>query len=318
MNKGDSKKTVVLCGGVGAAKLLSGLIMATDPADVTAIVNTADDTILHGLHISPDLDTITYTLADEINPETGWGLKDEGWKAMEMVRRYNGIDWFRLGDRDLGTHLYRTHRLSEGASLQQATKEIAQAWDIPITILPVSNDPIATLVTTEHGDEIGFQDYFVRLSHNVIVKDIRFSGITNAKPADGVIEKIKEASSIIIAPSNPIVSIGPILEVPEVRETLKSRREDVTAVSGIVNGKALKGPADRLLRELGHDPSVLGVARFYSDICSKLVIDESDMGYKESIEEIGVSCFATNTIMSNPTLAASLCRTVSELGNYDE
>ena len=315
MSKRLTEKIVVLCGGVGAAKLLSGLVQVMDPSEITAIVNTADDMTLHGLHISPDLDTITYTLAGEINPETGWGLRDEGWKAMEMVKKYSGVDWFRLGDRDLGTHLFRTQRLSEGASLQEVTKEIALAWDIPVSIVPVSNDPIRTFVTTEEGVEIGFQDYFVRLSHNVVVTDIRFDGIESAKPSEGILEQINLASSVIIAPSNPIVSIGPILGVPGVREVLQDRRCDVTAISGIVGGKALKGPADRLLQELGHESSVAGVARLYSDISSRLVIDEIDKDERERVEQEGVECVITNTIMESSDLAASLCRTVLALGN---
>ncbi len=310
MSESPSKKIVVLCGGVGAAKLLSGLVTVIDPSEITAIVNTADDTTLHGLHISPDLDTITYTLAGEINPRTGWGLKDEGWKALEMVRKYGGIDWFQLGDRDIGTHLFRTQRLSEGASLQEVTKEISLAWDIPVSILPVSNDPIRTFVTTEEGDEIGFQDYFVRLSHNVVVEDVRFNGIENAKPSKGILEEIELASSVIIAPSNPIVSIGPILAVPGIRQALRDCRGKVTAISGIVGGKALKGPADRLLHELGYESSVVGVARLYSDISSKLVIDEIDKEDRKKVEQEGVECVVTNTIMESPVLAASLCRTV--------
>jgi len=310
-----TKRTVVLCGGVGAAKLLSGLVKVMDPSGITAIVNTADDTTLHGLHISPDLDTITYTLAGEINPETGWGLRDEGWKAMEMVKKYDGVDWFRLGDRDLGTHLFRTQRLSEGASLQEVTKEISLAWNIPVSIIPVSNDPIRTFITTQEGVEIGFQDYFVRLSHNVAVTDVRFGGIESAEPSEGILEQIHLASSVIIAPSNPIVSIGPLLAVPGVREALQNRRSDVTAISGIVGGKALKGPADRLLQELGHESSVAGVARLYSDISSRLVIDEVDKGERERVEQEGVECVIANTIMENSDLAASLCRTVLGLGS---
>ena len=315
MSERPTNKIVVLCGGVGAAKLLSGLVKVTDPSEITAIVNTADDTTLHGLHISPDLDTVTYTLAGEINPETGWGLRDEGWKAMEMVKKYDGVDWFRLGDRDLGTHLFRTQRLSEGASLQEVTKEISLAWGIPVSIVPVSNDPIRTFVTTEEGVEIGFQDYFVRLSHNVAVTDIRFGGIESAKPSEGILEQIHLASSVIIAPSNPIVSIGPILAVPGIREALQDRRGDVTAISGIVGGKALKGPADRLLQELGYESSVAGVARLYSDISSKLVIDEVDKDERERVEQEGVECVVTNTIMESSDLAASLCRTVLDLGS---
>ena len=310
-----SNKITVLCGGVGAAKLLTGLVTVTDSSEVTAVVNIADDTTFHGLHISPDLDTVTYTLAGEINPATGWGLKDEGWKAMEMVRRYGGIDWFQLGDRDLGTHLYRTQRLSEGASLQEVTEEITRAWNLSVTILPASNDPIKTVVTTDLGEEIGFQDYFVRLSHDVTVSDIRFEGIHNAKPSSGILEKIQEADAVIIAPSNPIVSIAPILEIPGIREALQDQRGRVTAISGIVGGRALKGPADRLLQELGYEPSVVGVARLYRDISSTLVIDEVDIDDKQRVEQEGIECVVTNTIMSNPKAAAALCQTVLNLGS---
>ena len=310
MTKSSSDEIVVLCGGVGAAKLLAGLVRVTEPAAISAVVNIADDETIHGLHISPDLDTITYTLAGEINPETGWGLIGESWNAMEMVSKYGGIDWFKLGDRDIGTHLYRTQRFSEGAQLHEITEEISAAWNIPISILPASNDRIKTRITIETGDEITFQDYFVRLAHEVAVKGVRFEGVKDAKPCEGVIERISRSSLIIIAPSNPIVSIGPILAIPGIREALTSRRDHVIAISGIVGGKAIKGPADRLLKELSHEPSVVGVARLYHEITGTLVIDEVDLAQKERVEQEGVNCIVTNTIMNNPEQAASLCRTI--------
>ena len=271
-----SQGVVTLAGGVGAAKLLTGLIRAHPPHELLAVVNTADDTVLHGLHISPDLDTVVYTLADAVNPDTGWGLAGETWQAMDALDRYGGITWFRLGDRDLATHLYRTHRLGEGADLTTVTAEIATSWGLKLTVLPVTNDRIETRVTTADEGEIGFQDYFVRRRHDVEVSAVRVAGSDRALPSPGLVDALGAARLIVIAPSNPIVSIGPVLEVPGVREAVAARRDAVVAVSPIVGGAALKGPADRLMRELGHESSVVGVARLYRDIASTLVIDEAD------------------------------------------
>ena len=251
----------VLCGGVGAARFLAGLVQVVDPSEITAVVNTADDVVLHGLHVSPDLDTVTYTLAGAINPETGWGLAGETWAAMESLERYDGATWFRLGDKDLATHLYRTQRLRDGATLGAVTAEIASAWGLALRLLPVTDDRLETRVTVAGEGEIGFQEYFVQRRHAVAVEAVRFAGADEARPGPGVLDAIGEAPVVVIAPSNPIVSIGPLLAVPGVREALAGRSDRVVAVSPIVAGAALKGPADRLLAELGHEVSVAGVAR---------------------------------------------------------
>ncbi len=300
-------KIAVLSGGVGAAKLLEGLAKVATPADISAIVNVADDTDLHGLRICPDLDTVTYTLGGEIDTQKGWGLKNESWKAMEMVSLYGGVDWFQLGDRDLGTHMYRTHRLEQGASLTTITAEIASSLNIEVNIMPASDDPISTIVDTPNLGEIGFQDYFVHHQHNLQVSGVRFDGVEDALPGPKVIDTILNASLIIVAPSNPIVSIGPILAIPEITEALKAKKENVVAISGIIDGKALKGPADRLLLDLGYEVSSVGVARIYSDLVSKFVIDDTDALLAAQIEDLGMRCLTTDTVMSNPQKSAKLC-----------
>ena len=310
MKSSTTAKIVVLSGGVGAAKLLNGLQKVVDPTDITAIVNVADDTQLHGLHISPDLDTITYTLAGEIDPKKGWGLKNESWNAIEMISRYGGVDWFQLGDRDLGTHMYRTHRILQGHSLTTVTQEIARSLKVGVTILPVSDNPINTFVSTTTLGEIAFQEYFVRHQHNLEIKDVTFKGIEEARPGPNVIDEITSASVIIIAPSNPIVSIGPILAVPGISEALQTKKASTVAVSGIINGKALKGPAGRMLLELGHEVSPTGVARIYQDVASKFVLDNEDTQYKTEIEKLGFTCLATDTVIPSQKKSAVLCSTI--------
>ncbi len=296
---------VVICGGVGAARLLRGLVPAAG-ADLIAIANVGDDLELHGLHISPDLDTITYTLADAVSAERGWGLDGESWQAMEMVGRYGGIDWFGLGDRDLGTHLYRTQRLSEGADLTEVTAEITAAWGLELRLLPVTHDRLRTMVTTVDEGEISFQEYFVRRRHDVAVTAVRFDGVDAARPAPGVLEAIEGAARIIIAPSNPAVSIDPVLAVPGVSEALESRRADVVAVSPIIGGKALKGPADRLLHELGRESSVVGVAEWYADRIGTLVIDTVDAELADAVRTVGPTPVVADTIMAHPGVTESL------------
>ncbi len=310
MKSSASAKIVVLSGGVGAAKLLNGLQKVVDPKDITAIVNVADDTQLHGLHISPDLDTIAYTLAGEIDPKKGWGLKNESWNAIEMISRYGGVDWFQLGDRDLGTHMYRTHRILQGNSLTAVTQEIATSLKVGIRILPVSDNPISTFVSTATLGEIEFQEYFVRHQHNVEIEDVSFKGIKEAEPGPNVIDEIMSASAIIIAPSNPIVSIGPILGVPGISEALQIQKASTVAVSGIINGKALKGPADRMLLELGHEVSPTGVARIYQNVASKFVLDNADAQYTTDIEKLGFTCLATDTVIPSQKKSARLCSTI--------
>jgi LPPG:FO 2-phospho-L-lactate transferase len=314
----------VLAGGVGAARLLRGLVDVVPPEDVTAIVNTGDDMVLHGLAISPDIDTVTYTLADAIDPERGWGLRNESWHAMEALSRYGGVTWFRLGDRDLATHLYRTQRLADGAGLAAVTADIARAWGLGLRIVPVTEQPLRTMITlaTEEvgsavlavgvvpGEEIAFQDYFVRLQHAVPVAGVRFAGAEEAHPAPGVLAAIAGADTVVVAPSNPIVSIGPVMAVPGVRDAVTARRDDVVAVSPLVGGRALKGPADRLLRELGHADSVVGIARLYAPFAGTLVIDEADADLADGVRAAGLRCVVTDTIMRDPAAAAALCDVV--------
>ena len=319
----------VLAGGVGAARLLRGMVRAVPASDVTAIVNTADDVVLHGLHVSPDLDTVTYTLAEAGNPETGWGLAGETWQAMDALERLGGHAWFRLGDRDLGTHLHRTGRLAEGAGLAAVTAEIAAAWGLELTLLPMTEDRVATMVTLARCDEareesseqtseqasreVGFQEYFVRLGHSVAVESVRFDGAQESLPGPGVLDALADADVVVIAPSNPIVSIGPLLAVPGIAEALRSRRADTVAVSPIVAGAALKGPADRLMRELGHEASVVGVARLYRDLAATLVVDTADAGLADAVEAEGMACVVTDTIMSSAEVAAGLSRRILEV-----
>jgi LPPG:FO 2-phospho-L-lactate transferase len=306
----DPRRVTVLAGGVGAARFLAGLVQIVPANQVTVVGNTADDLVLHGLHVSPDLDTVTYTLAGAVNRAAGWGLADETWSAMTTLERYGGHAWFRLGDRDLGTHLYRTARLAEGADLATITDEIAKAWDIGVRLLPVTNDRLRTMVTVAGEGEIGFQEYFVERRHDVAVEAIRFDGADRASPAPGVLDALTDADVVVIAPSNPIVSIGPILAVPGVRPAIESRHDSAVAVSPIVAGAAIRGPADRLLRDLGHEPSVVGVARLYAPLAATLIIDDADRALADAVGAEGVGCVVAPTIMSDAVAAAALARAV--------
>jgi LPPG:FO 2-phospho-L-lactate transferase len=303
----------VLCGGVGAARFLRGLVEIVDPASITAIVNVADDTELHGLHISPDIDTITYTLADAIDGERGWGLAGETWQAMEMFGRYGNPTWFSLGDRDLATHIVRTERLRAGEPLSEVTRHLTQRWGLRVRVLPVTDDPVRTMVTVEAAgrlQEIGFQEYFVGHQHGVPVHAVRFSGADDATALPAALDSIADATTVVIAPSNPIVSIGPLLAVNGVREALTARRDRTVAVSPIVAGAALKGPADRMLRELGHDASVVGIARLYAPLAGTLVVDRADEDQVAAVEAEGMRCVATDTIMRDVGRAAALATDV--------
>lgn len=321
---------VVLAGGVGAAKLLTGMVRAVPPEEVTAIVNVGDDMDLHGLHISPDIDTVTYTVAGAIDPDRGWGLADETWQAMEALGRYGDGAWFSLGDKDLATHLHRTQRMAEGASLSQVTAEMAEAWGLGMRLLPATDDRLRTMITLLDGRsrggnsdtnrirgadgpvEVTFQEYFVKRRHSVPVAAVRMEGEGRAHPAPGVLEALADARQVVIAPSNPIVSIGPILAVSGIHNAVEARRKDVVAISPIVNGRALKGPADRLLQELGHEPSVVGVARLYASLAEVLVIDEADRQHRAAVEAEGMDCLVTDTIMADAAKAESLCRSALE------
>ena len=307
---------VTLAGGVGAARFLKGLRLVKPPRELIAIVNTGDDTVLHGLHISPDLDTVMYSLAGADNPETGWGLAGETWQAMAALERLGGPTWFSLGDKDLATHLYRTGRLAEGGSLSQITQELCAGFGVEIILLPMSDHPVRTLVTlADSGQEVGFQEYFVALRHEVPIDGLRFEGAATSTPAPGVSAALAEASTIIIAPSNPLVSLGPLWSVPSLADAVKARRSNVVAVSPIVDGAALKGPAARMLTELGHEASVVGVAKLYKDLASVLVIDHADAHLANQVESTGMRCVGTDTIMSSPEVSAALASTVLECGS---
>jgi LPPG:FO 2-phospho-L-lactate transferase len=309
----------VLAGGVGAARFLRGLQRVIEPSDVTAIVNTGDDLHLHGLAISPDIDTCIYTLAEAIDPSRGWGLVDESWRVMDELTRYGAVrppgsgaaaTWFGLGDRDLATHLYRTHRLAEGAALSTVTAEIARAWGVGVRVLPMTDDPVATKLTVPGEGELAFQEYFVAKRHSVPVAGVRIEGAEAARPAPGVLEALHEAEVVVIAPSNPIVSIGPLLAVPGIEAGVVVRRPAVVAVSPIIAGAALKGPADRMLTELGHESSVVGVARLYAPLAATLVIDRADEALAADVAAAGVVPVVTDTVMISLDRAAALARVV--------
>ncbi len=279
--------------------------------ELTAIVNVGDDVELHGLHISPDLDTITYTVAGAIDPERGWGLAGETWHAMEALGRYpRARAWFNLGDRDLATHLYRTDRLRAGAALSEVSVEIAEAWGLPLRLLPVTDDRLQTRVTVAGEGEIGFQEYFVQRHHDVAVEAVRFDGAEAARPAPFVLDALRAARRVVVAPSNPLVSIDPVLAVPGVRDAVTARRGDAVAVSPIIAGAALKGPADRLLRELGHEASVVGIARLYAPLVGTLVVDEADSHRAGAVEAEGVRCVVAPTVMRGPAEARALAEVV--------
>lgn len=308
--------TTVLCGGVGAARFLGGLLGVVPADSVTAVVNTGDDTVLHGLHISPDLDTITYTLAGAIDPTRGWGLAGESWRAMQALERFAGVrpegsaaapTWFNLGDRDLATHFYRTARLAEGATLTDVTGEIARAWDLDLAVLPMTDDRFRTLVELTDGTTVSFQDYFVRLRHAVPVSAVHFDH-AGARLTGAARTAIADADVVVIAPSNPLVSVAPIRHLAGVDRVLAERRQRVVAVSPIVGGAALKGPADRMLAELGLEPSVVGVARLYAPIASALVIDPADAELAGAVAAEGIRPVIQPSVMSSPAAAEALAQ----------
>lgn len=304
----------VLAGGVGAARFLLGLLDVVDADEVTVIGNVGDDLVLHGLHVSPDLDTITYTLSGAVDAHTGWGLHDESFNAMAALERFGAETWFRLGDRDLATHLFRTERLAAGAPLSEVTAEIAIAWGLEFTLLPATDDPLRTRLELLDGLEVDFQEYFVHRRHADPVAQIRFAGAPDATPAPGVLEAIDGAEVIIVAPSNPLLSIDPILAVPGITDALRARRQSVVGISPIVGGQALKGPADRLLRELGHDVSALGVAQHHADVLGTVVIDQLDVALTEDISALSITPVVTDTVMRDQLVRTELARVVLDAG----
>jgi len=295
---GDAAPVVVLAGGVGAARFLEGVVQVVAPDQVIAIVNVGDDLEVGGLHVSPDLDTVTYTLAGRVNPETGWGLRSDTFQALEALEELGGPGWFRLGDRDIATHIYRTQRMREGLTLSAVTAEITCALGVGVRVLPVTDQRMRTMVETPEG-EISFQEYFVRRRTQDRVLGLRFDGAAEASAAPGVHEAIMGARAIVIAPSNPFLSIEPVLAVPGVRDCLLASEAPKAAVSPIIGGAVVKGPAAAILESLGHDVSALGVSRLYGDLVDLFVLDEVDAGMADSVRaEVGVECLVTPTLMS--------------------
>ena len=299
----------VLSGGVGAARLLRALRAAPDAPATRAVVNVGDDLVLHGLTICPDLDTILYTLAGLNNDATGWGLTGETWRVMSELEALGGESWFRLGDRDLAIHLYRSQRLADGATKTTVSAELARSLGVDVELLPVTDDPLSTVFETARG-RLSFQEYFVRHHHDVVVSGVEVVGAPSARPSPAALSAIHDAERIVIAPSNPIISIDPILQVPGVADAVRRRRADVVAVSPIIDGVALKGPADRLLGELGHEVSCVGVADFYGDLVGTWVIDEADARYEAALRERGYRVRVTTTIMGRADHDAALAAAV--------
>ena len=298
-------KVVELAGGVGGAKLAEGLATHLG-ADLTVVVNTGDDLELYGLAIWPDHDTVAYTLAGLDDEIRGWGLRDETWTVMDGLAGLGDEPWFRLGDRDLATHLWRTERLRAGARPTDVALELGAALDLAPTILPMSDDPVRTQVLTDDG-WLEFQEYFVHRHQAPEVREVRFRGIDDARPTPEVLAALEAADVIVIAPSNPIVSIGPILAVPGMAVSLAEARDrgvPVIAVSGIIGGKALKGPADRMLTSLGHESSALGVARLYAGVATAFVVDTTDAASAPAIGELGLRPVVADTIMTDDAARA--------------
>ena len=310
-------RVAVLAGGVGGAKLAGGLEDVLPPGTLSVIVNTGDDLVLHGLHVSPDLDTVMYTLAGEANPATGWGLRNETWSAATLLERYGEETWFRLGDRDLATHIVRTERLARGTTLTEVTADLAAALHVPSRILPMTDATVRTRLRTDAG-WLDFQDYFVRRRHTDDVREVAFEGVAAAQPTTAVLDAIAGASLVAIAPSNPFVSVGTILAVPGMLAALLAAPAPVVAVSPIVAGAAVRGPADRMFVTLGGAPSALGVARHYVDrypgLLDGLVIDRRDAAQAPSIEALGIRASVAETVMTDQASRATVAREVLALG----
>jgi len=301
-----------LAGGVGAARFLRGLVKVVFPKNLVVIGNVGDDVEFYGLHISPDLDTIMYTLAGVVDEAKGWGIAGDTFHCLEMLDRLGFETWFKLGDKDLATHIIRTKMLREGYTLSQATAQLCRMFGVEVKLIPMSDDPVRTKV--QAGDLLlDFQEYFVKRGAMDSVTNVFFEGAEKAKPAPGVIEAIMEAERIIICPSNPILSIAPILSISDVRKALEASKAPIIGISPIVGGRALKGPADRLMANMGFEVSPYGVAKFYGKLLKHLVIDEVDAVHKSRIESLGMKVTVTNTVMKSVEDAVRLAKAVLEV-----
>jgi LPPG:FO 2-phospho-L-lactate transferase len=306
-------KVCALAGGVGGAKLASGLQDVLPPGDLSMVVNTADDFDLWGLHICPDLDTVMYTLAGISDPETGWGIVAESFETLNMVESYGEETWFKLGDRDLATHVLRTSRMRSGETLTEVTAGLSGALGVESAVMPMSDDPISTILETPEG-RLEFQEYFVRRGQKDEVLGIELRGIENARPTERVLAAISGADAMVLCPSNPVVSVGPILALPGMMEVLASSSVPKVAVSPIVGGRALKGPADRMLASLGHEVSATGVARMYAGLVDGMVVDRTDEGERAGIEALGIRVLVTDSVMRDAEDRTRLASETLEFG----
>ena len=306
-------KVVALAGGVGGAKLAAGLQSVLPVGDLSVVVNTADDFDLWGLRICPDLDTVMYTLAGIANPDTGWGIAGETFETLNMLERYGEDAWFKLGDRDLATHVLRTHRLRSGETLTAVTAALSRGVGIGGAVLPMSDDPVFTVLETPEG-RLEFQEYFVRRGQKDEVLAVELCGIENASPTGEVLAAISGADAVVICPSNPVVSVGPILAITGMREALASSRAPKVAVSPIVGGRALKGPADRMLLSLGHEVSAAGVAAMYAGLVDGMVVDAVDREERAGIEDVGMRVLVTDAVMRDDRDRARLAGETLEFG----
>ncbi len=295
---------------MGAAKFLRGLVRVTGQPRLRVIVNTGDDEEFYGLHVSPDLDTIVYTLAGASNPTTGWGLEGESFNTLGALVRFYGQAWFNLGDRDLATHLFRTEQMRAGEPLSRITAEIARSYGMRAQVMPMSDERVRTFVKVRGRAAMPFQEYFVRRRFRGTVERIELRGAERARPLGAALRAIRDSEAVIIAPSNPFVSIGPILALHGMREAMRRARPRVAAISPIVGGKAIKGPAAKMLRALGHQASALGVARLYRDLCAVFVLDNADRRTAAAIEKLGMRAVVTDTIMADETRSARLAGVV--------
>jgi len=299
----------VFAGGVGASRFLQGLVQAVDPAVVTVISNTGDDVEMFGLHVSPDTDIVLYALAGAVNPETGWGLAGDTFAVVDQLQRFGYERWFNLGDRDLAMAIHRTRLLHEGVPMHEVVAGLARAWGVGCQVIPMANEPVRTKVDGPDG-EIDFQEYMVRMRTEVEVRSIAFAGADTARPAPGVVEAIRDAEAVILAPSNPFVSIGPILAVPGVRDALASTAAVRAAISPIIAGQVVKGPAAKMLQSLGHEVSAVGVAAVYRGLIDLMVIDEQDRALAPRVEALGMRCHVTDTMMTSAERKAELAAEV--------
>src|SRR6266851_1975278 len=312
MPSAKNKTVTALAGGVGASKLLLGLHDVIDPRNLTVIVNTGDDITLHGLRISPDLDIVTYTLAGIVDETKGWGYRRETFHALKRLAAFGRVNWFNLGDRDLATHIHRSAMLAEGKSLSDAAEAIRLALRVEARILPMCDHVVPTMIDTAEG-ELHFQEYLVKRRAEPVVRGIRFAGVDKARPARGVLEAIRDADCILICPSNPLISIGPILAVPGIREALRARKESVFAVCPIVGGKSLKGPSDKMLDQLGHGSSASSVAKLYADFTGIFVIDPQDKSQQRAIRDLGMDVAVLPTVMKTGAQKRNLARAILKL-----